>query len=311
MSNKGLRMLGVAVAIVLAGVVRAAGAQAGPAPLPVDYSTLVALADSIRYPGSEPPGVNDWSCRSAKHPEPVVLVHGTHANMRVNWNALAPLLKNDGYCVFALNFGGLKFGQIGGTGDIRDSVGELDRFVDRVRAATGATVVDLVGHSQGGPLIRYYTSVVGGASKVHDVVALAPTYRGSDALGLDPWVAMWRTALPGLAAALDELDTAAMQQFRSSEFNTALAGLPDTVPGLRYTTIVSRYDIVATPMTDQFLHGPEARNIVVQDVCPNDFTDHLAMAYDRVALQEILNGLDPEHAVRPPCEQMVLPYFGG
>lgn len=63
------------------------------------------------------------------------------------------------------------------------------------------------------------------------MIALAPTYRGSDALGLDPWLAMWRNALPESAAALDDFDTAAMQQFHSSRFNTELAGLPDTVPG--------------------------------------------------------------------------------
>ncbi|MGW0535165.1 esterase/lipase family protein [Streptomyces sp. NPDC003032] len=69
------------------------------------------MAASLARPGVAPPGADDWSCRGAKHPRPVVLLHGTHVNMAINWNALSPLLKNDGYCVFALNYGGLKLGQ--------------------------------------------------------------------------------------------------------------------------------------------------------------------------------------------------------
>lgn len=78
-----------------------------------------------------------------------MLLHGTHVNMTLNWNALSPLLKNDGYCVFALNYGGLRFGQVGGTEPIEESGLELAEFVERVRMATGASEVDLVEHSHG------------------------------------------------------------------------------------------------------------------------------------------------------------------
>ncbi len=311
---RGFRRMSTVLVVGLIGALGGVSAPAGAQPvaeLPVVYSTLAAVATSVQQHGAAPAGANDWSCRSERHPDPVVLVHGTHANMIVNWNALSPLLRNNGYCVFALNYGGLRFGQIGGTADVRASAAELGDFVDRVLAATGAEKVDLVGHSQGGPLIRYYTGILNGADKVHDVVALAPTYRGSSALGLDPWVAQMRSAAPELAAQLDALDTAAMQQFHSSQFITELDALPDTQPGLRYTTIVSRYDIVATPMHAQFRHGPDARNIVIQDVCANDHSDHLALAYDRTALREVLNALDPRSAVPPDCAVPSLPYLGG
>ncbi|MFD1045711.1 esterase/lipase family protein [Kibdelosporangium lantanae] len=42
---------------------------------------------------------------SATHPDPVVLVHGASANMTENWQTLAPLLANNGYCVYALTYG--------------------------------------------------------------------------------------------------------------------------------------------------------------------------------------------------------------
>jgi len=38
---------------------------------------------------------------------------------------------------------------VGGLTDIRDSAKELDTFVDKVLEATGATQVDLIGHSEG------------------------------------------------------------------------------------------------------------------------------------------------------------------
>jgi triacylglycerol lipase len=54
-------------------------------PLPVTYNSLPAVAMTISHPGAAPPGANEWSCRSAKRP--VVLLHGTHVNMALNWNA--------------------------------------------------------------------------------------------------------------------------------------------------------------------------------------------------------------------------------
>lgn len=53
-----------------------------------------------------PPGANDWTCELSKaHPEPVVLVHGLTGNQATNWQTYAPLLKNNGYCVYALTYG--------------------------------------------------------------------------------------------------------------------------------------------------------------------------------------------------------------
>ena len=259
------------------------------APLPVTYNSLPAVAVTISQPGAAPPGSNDWACRSRKRP--VVLLHGTHANMALNWNALSPLLKNNGHCVFALNYGGLRFGQVAGTGPIEDSGLELAAFVDRVRAATGASEVDLVGHSQGGLLAQYYVKFLGGAANVHDVVGLAPTSHGSDAAGFDRWIWSLLQVFPALEGVISATDPAALQQLRGSPFMNRMNSTPDVVAGVRYTTIVTRYDGIVTPYRSQFLEG--GRNIVLQDLCANDFADHLALAFDHVALREVLNALDP------------------
>lgn len=123
--------------------------------LPVVYSFPVAAAAGMLTPNRPPAGANDWSCRpSAAHPYPVVLVHGTFENMIINWNALSPLLANNGYCVFALNFGTKAGLPIKALGPIADSATELRAFVDQVLAVTGAAKVDMVGHSQGGMMPR-------------------------------------------------------------------------------------------------------------------------------------------------------------
>src|SRR5690349_16393997 len=97
--------LGVVVAIAVATPFLALGsggvAKASDGPLPVPYSAAAGIAAELTSPGSAPPGANDWSCKpSAAHPDPVILVHGFLANMTVNWQTMAPLLANNGYCVF-------------------------------------------------------------------------------------------------------------------------------------------------------------------------------------------------------------------
>src|SRR5215218_7752084 len=135
------------------------------ADLPVIWNGVYGYAHTS--PTASPPGANDWGCKpTAAHPRPVVLVHGTFADMSNSWQAISPLLKNNGYCVFALNYGSYAgSGAIGvyGTGEIRNSASELDAFVDKVRAATGVAEVDIVGHSQGGMMPRYYLKFLGGA----------------------------------------------------------------------------------------------------------------------------------------------------
>src|SRR6476620_10920541 len=75
--------------------------SAGAADLPVIYSASTGSAGFLS-PDTPPPGANQWACRpSAAHPYPVVLLHGLGSNMGENFGTLSPLLKNNGYCVFA------------------------------------------------------------------------------------------------------------------------------------------------------------------------------------------------------------------
>jgi triacylglycerol esterase/lipase EstA (alpha/beta hydrolase family) len=189
---------------------------------------------------------------------------------------------------------------------IAASAGQLSSFVTRVLAATGAAKVDLVGHSQGGMMPRYYLKFLGGAAFVNRLVALAPSNHGTTLDGLTALVRAFGAA--GLVnGALNALCTACVQQEAGSAFLANLNAGGETVAGVSYTVIESRNDEGVTPYTSAFLSG--ATNILLQNQCVLDQSDHLEIAADPVALADVLNALDPAHPVRVPC-LVVLPITG-
>jgi triacylglycerol esterase/lipase EstA (alpha/beta hydrolase family) len=301
-------LIATASAMVLAVAWPTANASA--AALPVNYDFLADAAATFNSPATPPPGANDLSCKpSTAHPYPVILVHGTLANMNDNWQAASPILANHGYCVFAFNYGGSSAtADLQGTGDIAASAAQLATFVNTVLAATGATKVDLVGHSQGGMMPRYYINFLGGAAKVHTFVALAPSNYGTT---LDGLTVLGTTLgfISGVNSALSTTCTACVQQEAGSAFLASLNASP-TVPGVTYTVIETRDDEVVTPYTNAFLPAASnVTNITLQNQCPLDATDHVEIAADPVAMADMLNALDPADPVTVPC-LVVLPLTG-
>ncbi len=256
-----------------------------------------------------PPGANDFACKpSAAHPEPVVLVHGLGATMRGNWNYISPLLKQRGYCVFALTYGvDPRFPYAGGVIPIEQSAQELGVFVDRVLASTGAAKVDLVGHSEGTFMPQWWLKFLGGAVKTDDYVAMTPLYDGTDPAGL---ATLRDTLAPfGLSGpvvdGVSQFCASCPQFLRGSDTVEKLKEGGKAAPGVTYTTILTRYDELVNPYTSGLL-PPPATNHVVQDVCANDVSEHVAVAFDPVVAQLILNALEPASAKQPSCTGLPL-----
>jgi len=271
------RALSVAAAAVLASSLMAAPAQA------VDIS---------------PPGANDWSCKpSAEHPYPVVLVPGTFESMEKNWSTLSPDLKSQGYCVFALNYGATN--GVYATAPVKDSAKELAPFVDAVRSATGAKQVDLVGHSQGGMMPRYYMGFLGGAKYVHQLVGIAPSNHGTEGVILPPpdLVPTPDYTAAGCAACAD--------QQAGSPFMQELNSIGDTVAGPAYTVISTTHDEVVIPYNSQFLSGSarQVTNITIQDKCPADVIEHDQTPNDPVVHQLVANALAQASGPADPAYQ--------
>lgn len=253
-----------------------------------------------------PSGANDWSCRpSAAHPRPVVLVHATFTNMATNWMQISPLLKRNGYCVFAFDYGATnpQLPQVGGLDSVANSGKTMDAFVDRVRAETGSAKVDLVGHSQGGTLLKYYISALGKGANVEHAVAMGPTIHGTTLSGLVNLMSL----IPGLEGSIAP---GPLDQAVGSDFIKALNKLPDTAGGAKLTVISSAYDAVSTPYTAQRPTGAGTKWIVVQRQCALDFVDHVGLALDSIVHRNILNELDPAHAQAIRCKY-IAPVLGG
>ncbi|PYC87959.1 lipase [Streptomyces tateyamensis] len=257
----------------------------------------VAAAQALAAPLV--PGANDWNCRpGAAHPRPVVLVHGTFANGSVNWLTTAPVLAAEGYCVFVLTYGeqpGVPV--LRAIAPVADSARQLSVFVDGVLAATGAGQVDIVGHSQGGMMPRYYLKFDGGAAKVHTLVGVAPSNHGTTLDGL----ATLAQSYPGALDLVGSACPACADQVAGSDTMNRLNAGGDTVPGVSYTVIATRFDEVVTPYRSQFLSGPDVHNVVVQDLCPANVPDHVLVAVDPVVRHEIRHALDPAHVGEADC----------
>ncbi|MEU5191081.1 alpha/beta fold hydrolase [Streptomyces klenkii] len=235
-----------------------------------------------------PKGANDWSCKpDSAHPQPVVLVNGTFKLMGENWAALSPKLKEAGYCVFAFNYGNME------TAPIPQAAAELRDFVEAVRGATGAEKVDIVGHSQGGMMPRYYVKFLGGADKVDDLVGIVPSNHG--------------TKNPLAIAAGWTICPSCTDQRWGSDLMKKLNEGEEAPAGPDYTVVTTRYDEVVIPYTSALLNGPAERvtNVVLQDKCKLDPFMHDQATKDPVVAQWVLNALgrkgpaDP--AFHPTC----------
>jgi len=263
-------------------------------------AVTVVPAAAARADSAPSSGWNNYSCKpSAPHPRPVVLVHGTFGNSVDNWLALAPYLVDRGYCVYSLDYGQLPGVPLfNGLGPIDKSAEQLQVFVDKVLAATGAAKADLVGHSQGGMMPRYYLKFLGGAAKVNALVGIAPDNHGTTLSGLTNLLPYF----PGAEDLLKASTPGLADQMAGSAFMTKLNAGGDTVAGVHYTVIATKHDEVVTPYTSGFLTGSDVHNVLLQDLCPVDLSEHVAIGiFDRIAYHEVANALDPAHASATTC----------
>ncbi len=276
-----------------------------------------ALGDAIWNETWEPEsvaGANNNCKPSSAHPYPVVLVHATLADEGSNWVTLAPLLANEGYCVYAFNYGATLASfevwpfigpRIDGLGHIEKSAEELRSFVNSVISKTKASKVDLVGHSQGGMMPNYYIKFLGGAAKVNELIGLAPSNHGTTLDGLATLVEKFPFATEIVTGLLEFLGAPSLtEQAEGSAFNKKLFGSGEpVVDGVRYVVIETEHDEVVTPYTNAFLSGSNVTNILVQSQCPADPVAHIGMFDDSPALQNVLNQLSssPNPSFKASC----------
>ena len=147
----------------------------------------------------------------------IVLLHGYMMN-RTNWLWLGPHLARRGLGpLHGLSYFTLQ--------PIADSARRLAAYVEALAKREGIERVDLVGHSMGGLVARYYIEKLGGAARVRRLITIATPHHGTR-LGRLAIGAARREIVPG------------------SPHCAPFTGAPE---GVDYTSIWSRADNLVVP----------------------------------------------------------------
>lgn len=262
--SRSLFVFGAVVALILAILVApTAGAGTVQDKGPELTTDRASLDQSLRCHGD----------LSGSDREPVLLLHGTTSNSKANWSwTWEPALAREGrpYCTVDLPMNGMQ--------DIQVSAENVTHAIRTVHGKSGKKV-DIVGHSQGGMIGRWTTKWWPDTRDMVDsMVGFGSSNHGSDLISL-----VCTVACP----------EALRQQSSGSDFLSVLNESPETYPGIRYTTIATRFDEVVFPHDKAFLpSGPNVTNIILQDQCPNEPVEHFLLAVSNPVWELALQALD-------------------
>lgn len=212
------------------------------------------------------PGLVNVSCTNSSY-SPVILVHGTFANARRAYSTVAPVLKETGFCLYALNYGRQNsYGGYGvnGTADIQSSLLEVTRFIGTVLQETGAKKVSVIGHSQGGLLAFLASNTPELADRIDRIIAVAPSLRGTD-------------RIPQKVSSVH--CPACIQLGSASDFMKEMQHKKLNPGGLRALVLATKDDLVVTPVESQFLDEPGVTNLYLQDQFPKLRASHSGLLH--------------------------------
>jgi triacylglycerol lipase len=213
------------------------------------------------------------------HRTPVLLVHGTFADSKINWSwNYKKTLPARGEPACTVDLPDLS------AGDIQAS-SEYVVYAVRAMARRSGGDVDVIGLSQGGLNIRWALRWWPALrNRVDDAVLFVPPNQGS----------AFTNAVctsPGVCAP-------ALYQMRSdSAFLGALNAGREAVSGVDFTVISTADDTIFVTPSEARLAG--ARNIVIQDLCPGHEVDHVGTAYDGPTYAVAVDALDHPGPAKP------------
>lgn len=242
-------------------------------------------------------GINDFSCKSTTHPNPVILLHGLGATFYEDINVLQYWLQAHDYCTYSRTYGAYDgFPFIGGIKPVAESSDEIASYIQEVKEKTGADKIDLVGHSEGAIQTLYtpkfHPEVVPDLDRL---VAIAPPTRGTNFAGL------YQLLLDlgnNTSETVDEvLRTVGCQACPELTTNGEVVkklndGKPIAQEGTHLTVIASKHDELVTPVDVAFVHEEGVNNVWVQDHCEADLVGHFGEAYDTNVWNIVKNALD-------------------
>ncbi|MFE3225316.1 esterase/lipase family protein [Nocardia sp. NPDC059228] len=259
--------------------------------------TLAIMGSSVGAATAEPAGSTPLdtleACPAASRADPpVLLIHGTHADVGTSLGPVRQALLDDGRCVYGLDYDSDE--------SLPTSVDYFTAAVDRIIAVNQANSLDLVGKSQGALIARAVSlQFVGRAvNPVRTVVAVSGPQHGTSIAGIRlPALSSGSTVPQGLPF----LSPAMFDMLAGSPYLAGLNSGPPVAPGVRYVMTATAYDEIVTPYATAFIDAPGVTNILVQDGCSEDHTGHLAGSTDPRTVDLVLHALDPDRHPTVRC----------
>ncbi|MGC3000417.1 lipase family alpha/beta hydrolase [Streptomyces sp. G35A] len=200
---------------------------------------------------------------------PVVLLHGFIDNRSVFLLLRRSLAQHGRQQIESLNYSPL-------TCDIRIAAELLGRHIEQVCERTGSSRVDVVGHSLGGLIARYYVQRLGGDLRVRTLVTLGTPHSGTRVAPLANAHPIVRQMRPG-SPVLEELSAPA--------------------PGCRthFVAFWSDLDHIMEPLEAACIEHPDlmVENVRVSGV------GHLALPVHPAVATGIRQALDTAHPGEP------------
>ncbi|MEW2621092.1 alpha/beta fold hydrolase [Streptomyces sp. NPDC048106] len=226
---------------------------------------------------SAPAPVGDGTARLPVRPgPPVVLLHGFIDNRSVFVLLRRNLAQHGGQRVESLNYSPL-------TCDIRTAAELFGRHVQEICERTGSDRVDIVGHSLGGLIARYYVQCLGGDLRVRTLVTLGTPHSGTRVAPLADAHPIVRQMRPG-SRVIEEL------------------GRPAPGCRTRFVSFWSDLDPLMDPLETACLDHPDldARNIRVTGI------GHLALPVHPAVAAGIREALDFTDAGERPANGLTV-----
>jgi pimeloyl-ACP methyl ester carboxylesterase len=225
------------------------------------HALRIALAEwgmAVALSALRPAGFFPLPGATQHGPRPIIVLHG-YAMNRANFVVLARRLA-------AAGLGPIYGFEYWTLGRVAAGARQLGWFVEQVCEATGATEVDLVGHSMGGVVARYYVTFGGGDARVRNLVTIGSPHAGTDVSAV------------GIGHARSEL-------LIGSQLVTRLGAAPAPAHA-RLTTILSEADGLVPADAQPPIRGAE--RIVFPDL------GHVALLGSRRVARAIIERLSAE-----------------
>jgi pimeloyl-ACP methyl ester carboxylesterase len=202
---------------------------------------------------------------------PILLLYGFGSTRRALRIIELRLRRRTDRCVFSINLGGYK--DTLNTAGIVGLAKLVDEKIEIICRRYGIEEIDVVAHSKGGLIARYYVKRLNGARRVRHLVTLGTPHRGT-------WASFMAIPLLGWFA------RSVYQMTPLSPFIRNLQKGPWPT-NVHLTSVYSTADWVAPPgrCSLELLPGEPTRNVQVDSV------SHSAMLYSKVVFEHIVTGL--------------------